>query len=245
MAPSICTSKWRMRSVRLDASRTTAKASGSSSSSVAPSACRFFSSPVLARSASSESFSSAGSNALMACTTCAYCLSRRWLRLPKMRAGRRQSASRNLRRDSTSGGGENRRFYWKSLRLLTAGCDRSRSHQELGGVLRRAPETHLEMQMRPGRAAGRPHFGDLFAPLHQVALAHQDLGGVGVARDQVVAVVDVDHVAILRVEAGEDHHTAGGGDDRRAVVGDEVDAFMHRPLPVERIHAPAEARRVV
>ena len=36
MPPISCTSKWRMRSVRLAASRTTAKASGSSSSSVAP-----------------------------------------------------------------------------------------------------------------------------------------------------------------------------------------------------------------
>ena len=67
MPPSICTSKWRMRSVRLEASRTTANASGSSSSSVAPSACRFFNSSVFARSASSDSFSSAGSSALIVC----------------------------------------------------------------------------------------------------------------------------------------------------------------------------------
>src|SRR5688572_11834956 len=243
MPPSICTSKWRMCNVRLEASRTTAKASGSSASSAAPSACRFFNSLVLARSASSDSFSSAGSSALIACTACEYCLSSRWLRLPNMRAGRRQRASKNLRRDST-GGGENRRFYWKNL-LLLAASDRSRGDQELGGILRRAAEAHFEMQVRAGGAAGGADLADLPAPLHQVALAHHDLRGVRVARHEVVAVIDVDHVAVLGMEAGENHYAAGGGDDRRAVFGDEVDAFVHRPLPVERVDAPAEARGVV
>jgi hypothetical protein len=90
MPPTICTSKWRMRSVRFDASRTTAKASGRSSSSAVPSARRFLNSSVLPRSSASESFASAGSNALIALTACAYCFSRRSLRLPKMRAGKLQ-----------------------------------------------------------------------------------------------------------------------------------------------------------
>src|SRR5687767_1283221 len=227
MPPSICTSKWRMRNVRLEASRTTAKASGSSSSSGAPSACRFFNSSVLARSASSDSFSSAGSSALIACTACEYCLSRRWLRLPNMRAGRRQRASRNLRRDSTVGD-ENRRFYWKNLLLLGA-SDRSRGDEELRGILRRAPEAHFEMQVRPGGAAGGADFADLLAALDQIALAHHDLRGMGVARHQVVAVIDVDHVAVLGMEPGENDDAPGGSHDRRTVIGDEVDAFVHRP----------------
>ena len=48
MPPTNCTSKWRWPSVRLPASRTTAKASGSRSSSVAPSASRSRNSTVLA-----------------------------------------------------------------------------------------------------------------------------------------------------------------------------------------------------
>ena len=60
----ICTSKWRIPSVRLPASRTTAKTSGSIASSDSPSAKRARNSAVLARSSSSESAAIAGSSAL-------------------------------------------------------------------------------------------------------------------------------------------------------------------------------------
>ena len=64
------------------ASRTTAKASGSSLSSVSPAATRCLNSSVLARSASSLSFSISGSSALMRATFVESWRSTRSLRLP-------------------------------------------------------------------------------------------------------------------------------------------------------------------
>ena len=84
IAPMSCTSKWRMPSTRTEASRTTAKASGRSSSVVAPLAMRSRNSCVLAFNSSSESACMAGSSLLMASHLRRYCLIRRSLRLPKI-----------------------------------------------------------------------------------------------------------------------------------------------------------------
>jgi hypothetical protein len=85
MPPINCTSKWRICSVRLLASRTTAKASGSKSSSDSPLAIRSLNAGVFAASASFDSAAISGSNALIRRTSCAYCFNSRSLRLPKMR----------------------------------------------------------------------------------------------------------------------------------------------------------------
>src|SRR5688572_21798506 len=236
MPPSSCTSKWRMRSVRLAASRTTANASGSSSSSARPSAWRFFSSSVLPRSCGSLSPASAGSSALICATAAEYCLSSRSLRLPKIlvrtlvimrwaRGGRRAPAGLLKTAD----------FTWKPGRLLGPGRRLRLRHQELHRVLRGAAIAHFEMQMRPGGAAGRAHLAQLAAALHHFALFHEQLLLVRVARDQIVAMVDVHHVAVLRVNAGENHDAVGCGHDGRAPVGQKIDAFVHGPLPGERI----------
>src|SRR5207247_63543 len=65
------------------------------------------------------------------------------------------------------------------------------------------------------------------------------------AGHEVVAVIDVDHVAVLRMEAGEHDYAGGGGGDRRATVGEKIDALVHRPLPCKRIHAPPVGRGVI
>ena len=122
-----------------------------------------------------------------------------------------------------------------------AGTDASRNFR----VLRRAAEAHLEMQVRAGRAAGRAHFTDLASARHDVALLHEQLRAMRVASDEVVAVIDVDHVAVLRMEAGEDDDAAGGGNDLRAGFGEEIDSFVHRQLAGERIDPLAEAGGVV
>src|SRR5215813_955159 len=205
MPPISCTSKWRMRRARLEASRTTAKASGRSSSSVAPSAWRFFSSSVLPRSAGSESLAIAGSSALIAATLRRYCFSRRSFRLPKIlvrtlviikRAWRRNPA-RNPQKPLILSGNPDCHSAKAGLLLGSRLRRRRVRHQELAGVLRRAAIAHLEMQVRAGRAPGGAHFADLVAPLHDIALLHVQLRLVGVARDEVVAMVDVDHVAVL------------------------------------------------
>src|SRR5215212_2583240 len=66
--PISCTSKGRIPKVRLDASRTTAKASGRMSSRVSPCASLSLNSSVLSRSSSSERFSTSGSKAVTAAT---------------------------------------------------------------------------------------------------------------------------------------------------------------------------------
>src|SRR3989442_13180625 len=120
-----------------------------------------------------------------------------------------------------------------------------RKDEKLGGVLRRTAKADLEMQVWTGRAAGIAREGDTAAALQDLAFLHEQLGKVRVPRHQVVAVIDVDDIAVLRVEAGELHHARCRGDDRRAGIGEEVDAFVQRPLPGERVDALAESGSVV
>src|SRR6478735_7334565 len=158
MPPISCTSKWRILSVRLDASRTTAKASFSSWSSVSPPAKRFLNSPVLARSSSSVSFANEGSSALICATAWEYCLISRWLRLPKIRVGRLARALSIPRGKSgvtrvRARGPSNRRFYPENGVLLGARDGLGR-FEELRRILRRAAVAHLEVQVRARGTAG-------------------------------------------------------------------------------------------
>src|SRR5713226_4130573 len=73
--------------------------------------------------------------------------------------------------------------------------------EKLRGVLRRAAEAHFEMQMRTGQAAGIAREGDTAAALQDFAFLHEQLGKVRVPRHQVIAVIDVDDIAALRVKA--------------------------------------------
>src|SRR5690606_23785426 len=84
MPPMSCTSKWRMFSVRLAASRTTANASGSRSSSVSPFSRRSRNSSVLARSCASDNATICGSSALICSTTREYRFSSRSLGSPNI-----------------------------------------------------------------------------------------------------------------------------------------------------------------
>src|SRR3954469_23508675 len=97
------------------------------------------------------------------------------------------------------------------------------------------------MQVRPGRAAGIAREGYALRALHYVALLDEELGEMRVAGDEVVAVIEVDHVAVLRMKAGELDDPAGRGNHRRAEVGKEIDPLMHRPLSTEGIDPPAKA----
>src|SRR5215210_3257066 len=70
MPPMICSSKGRIPSVRLETSRTTAKASGSKSSRASPPASLSRNSSVFSRRSASESFSISGSSAETVSTRC-------------------------------------------------------------------------------------------------------------------------------------------------------------------------------
>src|SRR4051794_6408899 len=56
---------------------------------------------------------------------------------------------------------------------------------------------HLEMQMRTGRTASRSDVGNMLAALDDVADLHQQAGSMGVACDNIIAMVDLEHVAVL------------------------------------------------
>src|SRR5262245_3590258 len=165
-----------------------------------------------------------GSSALICATAWEYCLMSRWLRLPKMRVGRLAKALSIPEEMSVGGAGKAPRkpLILSGKRGATAVLPGTgyglRRLEELGRVLRAATVAHLEVQVRAGGAAGRADLGDLAAALQDVALADEQLRSVRVAGDQVVAVVDVDRIAVLRVEAGEDDYASGGGVDRRAGI---------------------------
>src|SRR5689334_879318 len=73
--------------------------------------------------------------------------------------------------------------------------------EEACGVLRYAPVAHLEVQVSPGGTASAADVGDLTATQDHVTHFDQQLRGVGIPRHQVVAVVDLDHITILRMHA--------------------------------------------
>ena len=83
MPPISCTSKWRMFSTRLPASRTTANASGRRSSSVAPLASRCRNSAVMALSSASDLACMAGSSSPMRATSGRIAFSVRAFLVPK------------------------------------------------------------------------------------------------------------------------------------------------------------------
>jgi hypothetical protein len=62
---------------------------------------------------------------------------------------------------------------------------------------------------------------------------------VGVAGDEIVAVVYFDHITILGVEVRVDDHTAGCRVDRGARSREEVDSLVKSALPAEWVDAPA------
>src|SRR5512135_85833 len=75
--------------------------------------------------------------------------------------------------------------------------------QEAVRIDRYAFVTHLEMQVRAGRAPGGAAEPKLAPAQHDVALLHENLRHVGIARRKTIAVIDLDQVAVLRMWAGE------------------------------------------
>src|SRR5262249_48463528 len=240
MPPTSCTSKWRMPSTRLLASRTTANASGSTSFSAAPPATFCLSSGVFAASSASESACIAGSSALTWATLRRYSLRRRSLRLPKiaLRAvlstrGRRRKRGRCEARPKRAGNPKLYRVRWGRVPLsqprealvLERRSDQYvalAERQELVGIQRDALLAHLEVQVRAGGAAGRADLGDELALHHHVAHLHEALGKVRVARREPVVVIDVDDVSVLLHIRDRGHHAARGRHHGRAGRSDDV-----------------------
>ncbi|MNL59321.1 hypothetical protein D3C87_1830360 [compost metagenome] len=91
--------------------------------------------------------------------------------------------------------------------------------------------------MGAGRTTGCTHFGNLLPPFDNVSLLHMHLGCMGVSGDQIVAVIDFDHVAVGWVKLLHHHDAAGRGQDRRSGVGRKVQSGVQGRAPVDGIDA--------
>ena len=70
--------------------------------------------------------------------------------------------------------------------------------------MRQTSNSHFEMQVGSRGTPGGPDFCDLLAALHQLTSVDQNLGGVGIACGQVLAVVDLHEISVLRMALGAD-----------------------------------------
>ena len=112
--------------------------------------------------------------------------------------------------------------------------------QEPGRIDRFVVDAGFVVQMRAGGAAGRADAADDVADLDVLADAHVDRRQMAVAGRELVAVVDLDHLAVAAVPAGGDDGAGGGGAHRIAGVAAHVHAGVHRRTTEERIGAHAE-----
>src|SRR6267378_2908867 len=122
---------------------------------------------------------------------------------------RKQQANRQCRKywmmmaagHRTSRSGSVWIFTWRTARVKRGAVpfmsidDRVRQHV-LDRIDRPPVDPHLVMQMRTGGQSRRANQRDLLAALHALPARDQNLGAVRVPRDQTVAVVQREHVAV-------------------------------------------------
>src|SRR5690349_21151524 len=98
-----------------------------------------------------------------------------------------------------------------------------RSLEEADRVLRDAAIADLEVQVGAGGPPRSSGFGDLGSALHDLPLLDEEPGAMRVARGEVVAVVDLDQIAVLGMGTRVDHDAAGSGENRGADVHREIE----------------------
>ena len=101
---------------------------------------------------------------------------------------------------------------------------------------------HFEVHVGSGRAARGAHEGQRIAAGNRAAHADRQALIVAVARDQPVAMADLDEVAVTGLLAGERDDARGYRDDVRALGAGEIDALVERLVTRERILALTEIR---
>src|SRR6202022_1502264 len=121
------------------------------------------------------------------------------------------------------------------------------------GIGRLAAVSILEVDVRPGRVAGRSLVADQLTLTHTVAgldlEAQQVAGGgeevVAVGNDDVVAVAD--QLAVEQAGTGRHHDAVIGGQDRGALTVSDIDPGVEvriaKPGRFERLTAGAEDKR--
>lgn len=108
-------------------------------------------------------------------------------------------------------------------------------------ILGRAVDQHLVVKVR---ASATPGAADLANPLIELNLLpsrDDDAMEMGVAGDDAVTVIHLDHFTVALFNAGKDDGARRRAVHRRTVGRHEVDAGMERLMLVERIGPAAEA----
>ena len=98
----------------------------------------------------------------------------------------------------------------------------------------------FKVKMRTGRAACAAHFRNLLSTHHYLAHLHQALGGMSIAADKVIAVVNINHITILRMIIGIHYHPPRRRENGRSGRHYEVDTFMKMALSGKRIDTQAK-----
>src|SRR5690606_9677179 len=97
----------------------------------------------------------------------------------------------------------------------------------------------LKMQMRPRRTASGTYRGDFLPGVHQITYLDQDLGCMGIACHQLVAVIDFHHVAVPAQARCMGNYAARGGNYGSTARSGEVDAFVKRTATGNGVDARA------
>ena len=62
------------------------------------------------------------------------------------------------------------------------------------------------MQMRTGGTASAAHFRNLLSAYHYLAQFDQTLGSMSITADEIIAMVNIDHITIFGMEIGIHYH---------------------------------------
>src|SRR5579859_2726065 len=96
--------------------------------------------------------------------------------------------------------------------------------------------------MGPGGVTGGTHQCHILTLADQLALLHQQLLVVAVARGQAIAMVDLDHFTVSGTLARKGHDAGSYGANLGSFLAGKVQTLVHRGITRERIRPPPEIR---
>src|SRR4051794_26884798 len=100
------------------------------------------------------------------------------------------------------------------------------------------------MQMRAGRTACATYFGYLLPPYYHLPQFDQALGSMSIAADEIIAMVDIDHITIFRMVIGIHYPPPGRRNDRSTCRCRKINTFMKSTPARERVYAQPKTRGV-
>src|SRR6188768_3926201 len=97
------------------------------------------------------------------------------------------------------------------------------------------------MQVRTGRTAIAAHLCNFLSPYHYLADFHQALGSVRVPTDELITVVNINHITIFGMVVGIHDHPARRRLDWRSRGSREINALMKCATPGKWIDPHAKS----